>query len=212
MDYCFRCQMAHLQGEHLGQHRFNYRLARHEEMTVFGWEPTHATQIVGIDPAAPPPDEIQRLSLQTCKDLTRDLEAVRIDRDAFQMACRNLQENNAALRSQVNKMARQEIENLIEIAELCRRLSLPLELGDHDYHGPSERDPETGRQVSVRDTVHERVYAVVGDILAGRVIQAARRQLQEALKSAPKDPVTLNLQTDDDPRRIGWQGKMTDAV
>lgn len=56
------------------------------------------------------------------------------------------------------------------------------EKGNHDYNGPVDTDGRT-----VPDPVHERVHEVVGDILAGRIIAPARRQLQDALGKAPKD-------------------------
>lgn len=67
-----------------------------------------------------------------------------------------------------------------------------------DYNGPVV----DGR--TVPDPVHERVHEVVKDILAGRVIQSSRRQLQEALKNAPteKKPFPTHVEPTDR-RRIG---------
>lgn len=78
-----------------------------------------------------------------------------------------------------------------ENTELRKRLWLPVETGEHDYNGPVKPDPDTGRPVPVPDPVHERFHGSIGDVLAGRVIPAARRQMQEALKSAPKEPTTI---------------------
>lgn len=66
------------------------------------------------------------------------------------------------------------------------------EPGNHDYNGPTETVPHPdlpGRTVqrAVSDPVHENFHRAVGDVLAGKVIPAARRQMQEALKSAPKE-------------------------
>jgi hypothetical protein len=62
----------------------------------------------------------------------------------------------------------------------------------HDYHGPVK----DGK--AVPDEVHERFHRSIGDVLAGRVIPEARRQMQEALKAAPKDkapfPVRATVQ------------------
>lgn len=69
-----------------------------------------------------------------------------------------------------------------------------------DYHGPTK----DGK--SVADSVHERVHEVVKDVLAERVIPAARKQLQGALDKAPKDAVAGPDFTRDfgkDPRRLG---------
>jgi hypothetical protein len=50
-----------------------------------------------------------------------------------------------------------------------------------DYIGPTKNGK------AIPDPVHERVHHVVGDLLAGRVLPDACRQLQEALKSRPKE-------------------------
>lgn len=54
--------------------------------------------------------------------------------------------------------------------------------GSHDYHGPVQ----DGR--AIPDPVHEGFHRAVGDVLAGRVMPAARRQMEDALKQAPKEP------------------------
>lgn len=63
------------------------------------------------------------------------------------------------------------------------------EPGSHPYHGPSAPDA-SGRNVSIPDQVHERFHQSVGDILAGKVIPAARKQMEDALRQTPKDAPT----------------------
>ena len=58
--------------------------------------------------------------------------------------------------------------------------------GNHDYIGPASR----GKSGNPPDPVHEQFHRAVGDVLAGRVIPEARRQMEEALKNAPKEPVS----------------------
>ncbi len=91
------------------------------------------------------------------------------------------------------------------IAELNERLRMPAEAGNHPYHGPTKPDAD-GKRVPVADPVHERFHDSVGDVLAGRVMPEARRQMQEALKSVPKEKTPFPTQTSVvDPRRIGWR-------
>lgn len=75
---------------------------------------------------------------------------------------------------------------------------LKAETDNHDYHGTKQDNK------AVPDEVHERFHRSIGDVLAGRVIPEARRQMQEALKSAPKEkpefPVRL-METDR--RKVG---------
>ena len=98
-----------------------------------------------------------------------------------------------------------------EIADLRKRLWLPVEPGDHNYHGPTETVPHPtidGKTVQrqLPDPVHERFHGAVGDVLAGRVIPEARRQMQEALKAAPKEPAAIPMAgSKDDPRRMGCE-------
>ena len=98
-----------------------------------------------------------------------------------------------------------------EIADLRKRLWLPVEPGDHNYHGPTETVPHPtidGKTVQrpLPDPVHERFHGAVGDVLAGRVIPEARRQMQEALKAAPKEPTAIPMAgSKDDPRRMGCE-------
>ncbi len=68
--------------------------------------------------------------------------------------------------------------------------AMPTEPGDHDYHGPVGPPDATGQRRAIPDPVHERFHGAVGDVLAGRVQPEARRQMQEALKAAPKDAPT----------------------
>lgn len=65
------------------------------------------------------------------------------------------------------------------------------EPGAHDYHGPTEPvlDSDgvpTHNRRAVADVVHERFHKTVGDVLAGKVIPAARKQMRDALDKAPK--------------------------
>lgn len=83
--------------------------------------------------------------------------------------------------------------------------------GSHDYHGPLGKPDNNGRRVPVPDPVHEQFHRAVGDVLAGKVMPAARRQMQEALKSAPKEATTIPTHIDPgDQRRIGWLGRADD--
>ena len=54
-------------------------------------------------------------------------------------------------------------------------------VGDHDYNGPTEN----GKAVS--DPVHERFHGAIGDVLAGKVMPAAREQMRKALDKAPAE-------------------------
>lgn len=61
----------------------------------------------------------------------------------------------------------------------------------HDYNGPSEPvlnedGVPTGRRRAVADVVHERFHKTIGDVMAGKVIPAARKQMRDALDKAPK--------------------------
>jgi hypothetical protein len=64
--------------------------------------------------------------------------------------------------------------------------------GDHSYHGPTKDEPHPtleGQVVRrpVPDEVHEQFHRAVGDVLAGKVIPAARKQMREALDKAPPE-------------------------
>lgn len=53
-----------------------------------------------------------------------------------------------------------------------------------DYHGTKDLDG-----LPVPDPVHENFHRAVGDVLAGKVMSAARKQMEDALGKAPKDKV-----------------------
>jgi hypothetical protein len=62
---------------------------------------------------------------------------------------------------------------------------VPENTGSHPYHGPV-KDGE-----SIHDVAHERFHHSVGDVLSGKIMPEARRQMQEALKNVPKEPATI---------------------
>jgi len=75
---------------------------------------------------------------------------------------------------------------------------------------PAATEPRDTDYIGPRDASHERAHEVVKDILNGRITQPARRQIQEALKSAPADPKAfpngaLSGTSQGDPRRVGWR-------
>lgn len=70
-----------------------------------------------------------------------------------------------------------------------KNVSAAEEAGNHDYHGPVV----DGKAVS--DPVHENFHKAVGDVLSGKVIHEARRQMQEALKNAPRDAEVKSFPT-----------------
>lgn len=82
------------------------------------------------------------------------------------------------------------------------------DVGSHDYHGPMSKPgpDEPGRPVPIPDIIHERFHKSVGDVLSGKIIPEARRQMEEALKNAPKEKTTIPVApaSKDDPRRIGF--------
>lgn len=57
--------------------------------------------------------------------------------------------------------------------------------GAHPYHGPVK----DGK--SIPDETHQRFHGAVGDVLSGKIMPEARRQMQEALKNVPKEPTTI---------------------
>jgi hypothetical protein len=87
------------------------------------------------------------------------------------------------------------------------------EPGDHPYHGPLGAPDDKGQRRAVADPVHERFHQSVGDILAGKVLPAARKQMAEALRrKAPDAPTSAStskpmpdkaVASFGDPRRIG---------
>lgn len=114
-----------------------------------------------------------------------------------------------------SRVAALEHENMAMgsmLALLSRKLTHYMEMvdaepGNHDYHRPlGKPDETTGRRTPAPDPVHERFHGAVGDVLAGKVIPAARRQMQEALKNAPKEPTAIpTAVSPDDPRRFGYR-------
>ena len=79
------------------------------------------------------------------------------------------------------KRSRDQWQERALAAEALLRVEEP---GSHDYNGPVA-DGKT-----IPDPVHERFHGAIGDVLSGKVMPAARRQMQEALKQAPKDAPT----------------------
>lgn len=98
------------------------------------------------------------------------------------------------------------------ISELTHRLGMLEEVlqryegaaaespGDHTYNGPVVNGK------AVPDDVHERFHKAIGDVMAGKVMHEARKQMQESLKNAPKEKTPFPTGVDSsDPRRIGWR-------
>ncbi len=82
------------------------------------------------------------------------------------------------------------------------------EPGSHPYHGPTEKDAN-GRNVTVPDPVHENFHKAIGDVMAGKVMHEARKQMQESLKNAPKEKTPFPTGADSsDHRRIGWRSPL----
>lgn len=191
----------------IGIKRFNYELQRSETLLEEGWVPVVPPDLtgegtyydVGIDPAYPcgPTHEAEQ---------AREILALRAERDAWKKIYEDKHAENKDLRAMLQPMTNREGELLAEIARIKNQLWLPTEPGDHPYHGPTAKDPETGRNVPVSDAVHERYHGAIGDVLAGRVIPEARRQMQEALKKAPKEPTVIPTDgPKDDHRHMGWR-------
>lgn len=88
------------------------------------------------------------------------------------------------------------------------RVTAEHNTGDHPYHGPTrpvhdENGTLTGRE-SVPDPVHEEFHRSIGHVLGGKVLPAARRQMEEAIKQAPKDKAPFPHRVIGfDPRRMG---------
>lgn len=144
------------------------------------------------------------------QELLRENHRLRCERDAWVRFYERAAETNARLNHE-NDIRRQiSLEQDALLERLREQLWLPREPGQHDYHGPTKPNAE-GRPEPVPDPVHERFHGAVGDVLAGKIIPAARRQMQEALKNAPKDAPPFPVgSSKDDPKRIGW--RMNDAV
>lgn len=84
-------------------------------------------------------------------------------------------------------------------AEAAERMLVPVEPpGDHEYHGPTTSEPHPtleGQVVkrAVQDETHERFHKAVGDVIAGKVMPAAREQMRRELDRAPPDaPITAS--------------------
>ena len=153
----------------------------------------------------PPPG--RSLEIQTREaELTRENIMLRSERDAWHKFYDEKNVENIKLREMIQPVTDREGRLLAEITRLRKQLWLPTEPGAHDYHGPTKPDPDTGRPVPVPDPVHERFHGAVGDVLAGKVMPEARRQMQEALKQCPRVKAPLPTKTPtDDPRKIGWR-------
>lgn len=162
--------------------------------------------------------------------LVSDAEiALTRDRDSWRRVAERLEEEKADLHARLltanarNTVLSATVRTYQETAaaNMTREGYAALmaeEPGNHDYHGPTETVPhptidgQTERR-AVPDPVHERFHGAVGDVLAGKVMGAARRQMQEALKQAPKDdPTTASTSkpmpgqassSGIDPRRMG---------
>jgi len=158
----------------------------------------------------PPPG--RSLEIQTREaELTRENIMLRSERDAWHKFYDEKNVENIKLREMIQPITDREGQLLAEIGRLRKQLWLPTEPGNHPYHGPTAPDPKTGRLAPIPDPVHESFHQSIGNVLAGKVMPEARRQMQEALKNAPKEKPPLRLQGDqDDHRRIGW--RMNDAV
>jgi hypothetical protein len=89
---------------------------------------------------------------------------------------------------------------LEEILQRYERVAAEEAPGDHIYNGPVENGK------TVPDTVHERFHKAIGDVMAGKVMHEARKQMQESLKNAPKEKTPFPTGVDhSDHRRIGWR-------
>lgn len=153
--------------------------------------------------AVPDDNEIHALALAQLKQSASVLETVTNQRD---LAIRSLAQRQVMIIDLMNDRQRrsdQEQNLSAEVAQLRQQLWLPSEPGNHPYYGPTEKDPKTGERRPIHDLSHERFYAAVGDVLAGRINRDARRQMQEALKAAPKEPIEVRLGDTDDRRRMG---------
>lgn len=178
----------------LGMERFCYDTQRKEVLLEDGWTPVvpnvtgegqfdHDIHGNRIDDRPPDRDAAIRLMSGSPGD----------------HALTVLARQNLALRQQL-------ADATAETKKLRKQLWLPTEVADHNYIGPTKKDPETGQKTTIRDPVHERFHGAVGDVLGGRVMGEARKQMQEALKNAPKEYTPPNLEgSKDDPRRIGWR-------
>jgi len=210
----------------IGEERFNYELMRHEILLESGWtaklhyDQDRRTLVPGFAPAkmaasihaAEQRMAQTQLALQSGQaDLIRENIMLRSERDAWKQFFDDKVKENAQLRDLIKPVTERECELLREVTRLKQQLWLPTEPGNHPYHGPTKPDPKTGEQVPVPDLDHEGFHKAVGNVIAGKIIPAARRQMQEALKNAPKEKPDFPVGgSKDDPRRIGW--RMNHAV
>lgn len=78
------------------------------------------------------------------------------------------------------------------------------DVGNHPYHGPLSKPDENGKRVPVCDPVHEKFHGSIGDVLSGKVMPEARRQMEDALRRSPPEPKTFPVGLKvGDPRRLG---------
>lgn len=123
-------------------------------------------------------------------------EAVRMmspqAKDAIQMM---LDENESLREGMIAALAERDGAFKAGFSAAKRKLAADVvaaeEPGAHDYNGPSEPvlDSDgvpTGRRRAVANEVHERFHKAIGDVMAGKVIPAARKQMDDALDRAPK--------------------------
>lgn len=87
-------------------------------------------------------------------------------------------------------LCRDIMDRDIRIAELERRLALLPESPTPDYRGPVSSD---GRPVP--DRAHENFHQSVTDVLAGRIMPAARKQMTDALNAPQPAPVSPTTTT-----------------
>lgn len=209
----------------IGTERFNYELMRHEILLDTGWTAKHhydkdrrtlvplapAKMASCIDAAKQEWETKSKLFQTDQAELIRQAIMLRAERDAWKKLYDDKAAENTRLRTMIQPATDREGELLSEITRLKQQLWLPTEPGSHPYHGPTKPDPETGNPVPIHDLDHEGFHKAVGNVIAGKIIPAARRQMQEALKNAPKEKPAFPVGgSKDDPRRIGW--RMNDAV
>jgi hypothetical protein len=72
-----------------------------------------------------------------------------------------------------------------DLWELRSLVSMTEQPRDIDYHGPV-KDGQ-----AIPDPVHEQFHRAVGDVLAGKVIPSARKQMRDALDKAPTGEKTM---------------------
>jgi hypothetical protein len=116
-------------------------------------------------------------------------------------------------------MAHGRLTEVIRCARLDGRKQARDELaaaespGDHDYHGPTETVPhpdipDRTVQRAISNPTHEQFHRSIGDVLAGKIIPAARRQMEDALGRAPKDePTTASTSRPMPEKALGVAGQ-----